>query len=412
MRKIILLLSVASCLLLQSCLKDKLLQTYSIYTPVYKEKSEVYANIKSNPAQSIVSPGKIYVYGNYIFLNEVDEGVHIIDNTNAANPQVKAFINIPGNLDITINGNTLYADLYTDLVVVDIANPLQARFVKYLPNIFPARTYGNGFSGDSTKIIVDWIKRDTTVKMNNYKALYDCMTCSYVSLSTGAGTAMAPTKGIAGSMARFSLVNDYLYTVNNAALSAFNVAASENPVRTSTQNLGWGIETVYPFNNKLFIGSATGMFIYDLTNPALPAMLSQVNHFRACDPVIADGNFAYVTLSTGSNCGGTVNVLNVYDVTNLSSPMVSCSKNMTSPHGLAKDGNLLFICDGKDGLKVYDTPASPCGMQLVKQFTGMETYDAIAWNNNLLVVAKDGLYQFDYSNRADIKQKSKLTVNR
>ncbi len=412
MQKIILIISAVCCLLLQSCLKDKLLQTYSIYTPVYKEKSEVYANIKSNPAQSITAPGKIYVYGNYIFLNEVDKGVHIIDNTNPASPQVKAFINIPGNLDVTIKGNTLYADLYTDLVVVDIANPLQARFIKYLANIFPARAYSNGFVGDSTKVIVDWTKKDTTIKINDYRKMYDCMTCSFATFSTGISGASTPAQGIAGSMARFSLVNDYLYTVNHAELSAFNVTNSENPVRTSTQNLGWGIETVYPFNNKLFIGSATGMFIYDLANPASPARLSAVNHFRACDPVIADGNFAYVTLSSGTNCGGNVNVLNIYDVTNLSSPVLSCSKSMTSPHGLAKDGNLIFICDGKDGLKIYDTPASPCGMQLVKQFTGMETYDAIAWNNNLLVVAKDGLYQYDYSNRTDIKQKSKLTVNR
>jgi hypothetical protein len=238
------------------------------------------------------------------------------------------------------------------------------------------------------------------------------MACSYVTLSNVRGAAMAPTKGIAGSMARFSLVNDYLYTVNHVSLSAFNVSVSENPVRTSEQILNTGIETIYPFNNRLFIGSTTGMFIYDLANPALPARLSEITHLRACDPVIADGNFAYVTLSAGNLCAGNVNVLNVYDVTNLSTPILSCSKNMTNPHGLAKDGSLLFICDGKDGLKVYDIPASPCGMQLVKHFTGMETYDAIAWNNNLLVVAKDGLYQFDYSNPSDIKQISKLAVNR
>jgi hypothetical protein len=421
MRKFLLPLLAATCLLFQGCLKDKLTQTYSILTPVYKEKTEVYASIKSSAAKSITSPGKIYVYGNYIFLNEVDKGVHVIDNSNPSSPQVKAFIDIPGNLDIAIKGNTLYADLYRDLVVVDIANPLQARFVKYLPEIFPARSY-NGFIADSNRVIVDWIRRDTTMNLNDYytgPGYYNCNACSVITpIQFGSGgrplPAALPTTGIAGSMARFSLVNDYLYTVNHANLTAFYVASTESPVRSSNQNVGWNIETIYPFNNKLFIGSTTGMFIYDISNPANPVKQSQVNHIRACDPVIADNNFAYVTLSSGTNsiCGSTVNVFNVYDISNLAAPVLSCTKNMTSPHGLAKAGNLIFICDGNDGLKIYDATNSACNMQLVKHFTGMETYDAIAWNSNLLVVAKDGLYQYDYSNPTDIKQRSKLVVNR
>src|SRR5689334_23116956 len=135
MKKYILLLPVIVCFVLQGCLKDELTKTYSIMTPVYKEKAEVYANIKSNAPQDIKSPGKIYVYGQYIFLNEIDRGVHIIDNSNPANPVRRAFINIPGNLDIAVKGNTLYADLYTDMVVVDISNPLQARFLRYVNNV-------------------------------------------------------------------------------------------------------------------------------------------------------------------------------------------------------------------------------------------------------------------------------------
>src|SRR5437868_12585443 len=104
---------LASCFLISilfhGCMKDKFTHTYSFLQPVYKSKTEVYANIKSNPARGIENPGKIFLYGNYIFLNEVDKGVHIIDNSDPANPVVKAFIDIPGNLDIAVKGNTLYA---------------------------------------------------------------------------------------------------------------------------------------------------------------------------------------------------------------------------------------------------------------------------------------------------------------
>ena len=83
---------------------------------------------------------------------------------------------------------------------------------------------------------------------------------------------------------------------------------------------------------------------------------------------------------------------------------------MNSPHGLTKDHNLLFICDGTGGLKMYDA-SDVSHLVLKKSIMGFETYDAIAWNNNLIVVAKDGLYQFDYT-AATLTRKSKLTINR
>jgi len=160
---VIFLLPLALCFILQGCLKDKMTRTYTMLSPVYKQKTEVYANIKSNTVRDISAPGKLFLYGSYIFLNEVDKGVHIIDNSNPSNPVVKAFINIPGNLDIAVRGNTLYADLYSDMVVVDITDPLQARFVKHVNNVFPERMYSNGFVPDTNLVIVDWIKKCGTV---------------------------------------------------------------------------------------------------------------------------------------------------------------------------------------------------------------------------------------------------------
>jgi hypothetical protein len=153
------------------------------------------------------------------------------------------------------------------------------------------------------------------------------------------------------------------------------------------------------------------MFIYDISNPASPVKEGQFQHARACDPVITDGDYAYVTLHTGTSCGGATDVLDVVNIANLSNPNLLRSYPMTNPHGLAKAGNLLFICDGKDGLKMYDA-SLPGSIILKKQITGIETYDAIAWNNNLIVVAKDGLYQYDYSNPGTLVRKSKLSVNR
>src|SRR5450432_1656396 len=153
-----------SAVLFSGCLKDtcKHSYTYTFYEPVYKTTAEVRANIKSNPAREIKEPGKIVILGNYIFLNEVDKGIHVIDNSNPASPKNIAFIDIPGNIDLAVKGNTLYADLYTDLVTLDISNPLNVVKTNIADGVFPERYYGGPvLAGDSGKIIYDWIKHDT-----------------------------------------------------------------------------------------------------------------------------------------------------------------------------------------------------------------------------------------------------------
>ena len=82
---------------------------------------------------------------------------------------------------------------------------------------------------------------------------------------------------------------------------------------------------------------------------------------------------------------------------------------MTNPHGLSKDGNTLFICDGASGLKVYDA-SNVNSLRLLSTISNIVTYDVIAYNNTALVVAKDGLYQYDYSNLSNIKLLSKINV--
>ena len=66
--------------------------------------------------------GKIYVYEDLIFVNDKYKGVHIIDNQNPNAPNKIAFIMIPGNVDISIKDNHLYADSITDLIVFDISD--------------------------------------------------------------------------------------------------------------------------------------------------------------------------------------------------------------------------------------------------------------------------------------------------
>lgn len=404
----------AASLLLASCVKDKCTRTYTFYEPVYKTTAEVRANIKSNAARPVERPGKLFIRGNYIFLNEIDRGIHIIDNANPAAPKNVAFIDIPGNVDVAVKGNTLYADAYTDLVTIDITSPLQVAVKKFIDNAFPYRRYSNGFAADSTKVIVDWVRRDTTVTVdcegggNFWGSCSRCLFSLDASSSGGVLKSNSPFgAGVGGSMARFTIMNNYLYAVTTSELKVFNIATANNPVFNNTVNIGWNIETIYPFKDRLFIGSNTGMFIYGTQNAASPSLLGQFTHVRTCDPVIADDKYAYVTLRSGTQCQGFTNQLDVLNIENINAPSLVKTYQLTNPHGLSKDGDVLFICDGKDGVKVYNA-ANVSNISLIKHIKDLETYDVIAYNNVALVVAKDGLYQFDYSSINNIKLLSRI----
>ena len=65
-----------------------------------------------------------------------------------------------------------------------------------------------------------------------------------------------------GSMARFTIMNDRMYTVGTSNLDVFNISNPENPLNTARKNIGWNIETIYPFKDKLFIGTTTSKYVF------------------------------------------------------------------------------------------------------------------------------------------------------
>jgi hypothetical protein len=114
-------------------------------------------------------------------------------------------------------------------------------------------------------------------------------------------------------------------------------------------------------------------------------------------------------LRSGNNCRLAANQLDILNIENLSAPTLVKTYGMNNPHGLSKDGNTLFICEGKGGLKIYNAENAN-DLKLLKHILDIETYDVIAYNNLALVVAKDGLYQFDYRDLGNVKLLSKISV--
>lgn len=219
---------------------------------------------------------------------------------------------------------------------------------------------------------------------------------------TGGGT------GQGGSLARYTIVGKYLYTVDGSSLRIFDLDASGGPQLVNQQNIGFNIETLFPFNNYLFIGSNSAMYIYSLNNPAQPQQLSESVHFTGCDPVVANDTMAYLTIHGGTICRSNINELQVYDIKDLQNPIWKKSISMTHPLGLGLNNQYLYVCDQEKGLYVYDVQqgANPILLNTLQGEVFLDVIPDIA-SKTLIAMLKDGIALYDMN---DPVQLPKLSV--
>lgn len=410
------------CLVLgtmSGCLRDECTstRTYIRYDPVYKLASEFRVGVSAEAPRNLEKPGKIYAFGSYLFINERQEGIHVIDNTDPSNPQNIAFWNIPGNVDMAIRGNYLYADQYVDLLTIDISNMQSPALVCSSQDAFQLNgfTPGQGYliEWKQTEVTEDvpcddyrwsntWFRRGDAVFLQS--GAFDASLSSSAPTSNGlpAGT------GIAGSYARFGIYDEYLYTVDQSMLRSWSIQNPSCPGRLDSIYVGWNIETIFPFKERLFIGSQTGVFIFNNSNPAHPVQEAVFSHATGCDPVVCDDNNAYVTIHDGTTCNGTFNQLDIIDIKNLPTATLTKSYNMTKPKGLSVTNDHLFICD--DGLKIFDK-TNPEDLKEIAHISNIITYDVIAMSDDLLLIIGDGgFYQYDVSDPKQPRQISKIAV--
>ena len=193
-------------------------------------------------------------------------------------------------------------------------------------------------------------------------------------------------------------------------LDVYNISGDQ-PIAGMSIGLNWGAETLFPAQGHLFIGTRNGMLIYNLDNPASPTYRSQVNHMFACDPVVVSGNRAYVALSTSRSCFGSIDTLDVIDISNLSAPSLIVSHDMTNPRGLGLAGSALFLCDGPDGLKVFDrSDDRDIPQNQIAHFPNITTNDVIPFNDVLFMTSESGIFQYDYTDLSNITQLSLIPI--
>ena len=406
-----------------SCL-DEYTEVFTANSPVYMSYEDLRAAVKTTAARELQNPGKIYFKDGYLFINEELKGIHIIDNRNPENPQNIGFLEIPGNVDIAVKNNILYADSYVDMVAIDISNKTNPVEVNRVKDIFPYTTpppidenYRVAQVDEEKGVVIDWeIKKVRQEMEYHYYPVYYFAKNEFAMADVASGGGGVPASqnnfGIGGSMARFGLYSDYLYVVDNATLYMFDVKNPESPGDIGSINVGWDIETMFIYDGHMFFGTQSGMRVFSLEVATVPKYVSDFWHVTSCDPVVISDGYAYITLRGGTRCGSNVNRLDVLKLAdNYVNNTLLASYPLHGPYGLGIDGQTLFVCDGDAGLKIYDVSDKfHIDDNQIAQFSNINTYDVIPFGNYLFMIGDDGFYQYDYSDLQNIRQVSFIPV--
>jgi len=397
----------------------------SYVTPMYKSTSELADEIFVDDPKVQTGLGKIITYGDMVFINQPMEGIHVVDNSNPASPMNHSFINIPGNVDLAIVDNHLYADMFSALVVFDLSNLESPKFLEdfTVEDVFYYDSYWNfpneiweeghvrfaEYVDTSMGIVVGWeteVRRERIDNTYGPELAFDDVGVAV----PGSDVDFVSNTSTAGSMARFLPIDGYLYTINFSDLVLFQLAQNYKPnpwIRIDTETQA---ETLFHLNDLLFVGSVNGMLMYDVADASDPLFINKIEHMRSCDPVVADLEYAYVTLRGGTNCFTDLNELQIIDIQTPEDLQVVSHKSLFNPHGLGIYEDHLIICDGSAGIKVLDV-TDRSQPEIMTSYPIGFAYDVIIDYPNAMVVGEEMLFQYDLSDLPELTLLSQTPIH-
>src|SRR5260221_13870158 len=249
-RTSIVMATVSLAILLSRCSdKCQVKTTYVYYQPVYSTSAEIKAATGLKVAQPLSTPGKIYLKDNNLFVNETGKGIHLYDNSNPASPKPLGFLDIPGNYDLAILGNTLYADSFVDLVLFDVSDLANIKEINRLEGFF--KNYNSmGFYSDPVKgMVTSWEKTGTVTMQENdcspsrlqnwggelYAGGIAMPQRSNANFDVQGATLTNLSTGLSGSVSRFTITNNFLYAIDGSIMAVVDINNPSQPQRKTSQ---------------------------------------------------------------------------------------------------------------------------------------------------------------------------------
>ncbi len=135
------------------------------YEPILMTRLDMESSVKLREPRSIENPGKIWIYGDIILLIEQYKGIHVIDNSDPANSNTIAFIQVDGCTDMAMKGNILYANNAVDMIGIKPNQNFDdftvvARNRNMLPIIASPEPWGDWYFYEklpANTVIVRWV---------------------------------------------------------------------------------------------------------------------------------------------------------------------------------------------------------------------------------------------------------------
>lgn len=406
MKKLLLVLLPLSFFVLQSCNKDfgTVEVTYTKATAVYGDLESIRNTPLIGEAQPISNAGKVFVAHNLLLIGEEGQGIHVVDNTNPASPINLSFINIPGNREFFVQDNTLYAESNYDMLKIDITNKNQPILVSRVIDAFANSV---DFKNDEGQTLIQFDFEEVTEKVSEGSDIYRQLWNNPDALFFNHASELIPPSQVpvsfagnsnasVGSVNRIAVVDKFVYVISRDFITPF----ADNGELTKFERVRGGgeMETIYPNDGNLFIGTAQSMDVFDISNPTQPNWTGTFSHARSCDPVLPCGDVAFVTLRTGEvgNCPGDINALLVIDMKSQFPEQIQ-EIEMESPFGMTAANGKLYVGEGENGLKVYNAEDKR-NLELETWEKDIEAYDIIhhPTNPNLLLIAgPEGISQYE-----------------
>ena len=378
--------------------------TYTKGTAVYGDLDAIRSiPIYEGARGSIINAGKLFSNEELLLIGEEGEGIHVFNNADTENPVAIAFLNIPGNREFFVKDNTIFAESFYDMVKIDISNANAPQLVTRLENAISSElvnAQGETLIGFEFETITENVNKDDDI----YSQIIDTSGPLYYDYEenlippSAVPTSFAGSSNSAtGSINRIAEMDGFVYVIGNSKLSVYDNNGEFRQVYSDFA--GWQMETVFPFNDRLFIGTRNSVDIYNVSDPSNPMYESGFWHATSCDPVLpVDGDIAYATLRTGDDnfCPGDDNALVVLDVSNLTFVEQLQEIDMESPYGLTMIGERLYVGEGPNGLKIFDA-SDPRRLELLEHDRSIQAYDVLAhpvYTNIVQIAGPEGFSQY------------------
>ncbi len=416
---------------LNGCLKDVCTRTVSFtrVVPIYEKMEAIRGKgILFGLPRPIQSPGRVEGIGTQLFINEQGQGIHVFDNTDPSNPISAGFLEIPGNYNFMVNNGFLYANSYVDLLIFELA-PLTPGTMPDQISYMPTNRLSNVFNAF-------WEKEQTGEIAFSYKTepitmVLDCASdAEFLSNNEGQLVAVVDKDFFNGnefalansldsatiadgytrfltdaSIAQFTILEGKLYGLDNETLNIIDLQNPAQPEFLSSQLFLLEAMKLSNFKNSLAATNPFGTTIFDVSNGIMVAGSNPLSQVTPCDYFAYKDDLVFYSKNTDNQCYTERTELVVTGLTTNNPAFITGIYPMEDPHGLAVQDGYLYLCDGVNGLKIYDISneelLSDKLVANAKDMNALEVMPLESPSDLLIVKGADGIYQYQFESHAD-----------